>query len=202
MPWAIYLELGHIERAKAAARTVRNFVDTELIEPLLVSAEGKRSKATATFFDALIPFLTETEAEKARMGRDKALYCLEDILGGHCAVGCMILRVLKDLAENPAIQDVIQKELSEVRESSFFTFCENNNGRFSSLVRTIYQIWQRDLRRVRRKAVVGTVIYCQARTCLLPCNAAELISGRVPKPVISSPLLFPMTHVNPFFTTL
>ena len=76
MPWAIYLELGHIERAKASARTVRNFVDTELIEPLLVSAEGKRSKATATFFDALIPFLTETEAEKARMGRDKALYCL------------------------------------------------------------------------------------------------------------------------------
>ena len=62
---------------------------------------------------------TERRDSEVKIDRPIALYALEDILGGHCAVGNITLRIINDLAENNnnkeedncSAQELIQREL-------------------------------------------------------------------------------------------
>lgn len=48
------------------------------------------------------------------MNQSKAMYALEDILGGFCAVGCMTVRILRDLADHAHTQAPIIEELAHL----------------------------------------------------------------------------------------
>ena len=48
------------------------------------------------------------------MDSSKAMYALEDILGGFAAVGSMTVRMLTDLAKNPEVQERIREEIDGI----------------------------------------------------------------------------------------
>lgn len=96
-------------RAKKATGVVRNYVDHELVE-----ATAQHDNPLS-FLDILRPYLNGSMPD---MDSETALYCLEDILGGHSAVGCMVLRVLKDIAENQETQKKIKEELAHVKSAT------------------------------------------------------------------------------------
>ena len=50
------------------------------------------------------------------MDSSKAMYALEDILGGFAAVGCMTVRMLADLAQNPEVQERIREEIGGIEK--------------------------------------------------------------------------------------
>ena len=57
---------------------------------------------------------------------DIALYALEDILGGHCAVANFALRTLIDIAARPAVQGALRQELQDTLLGSEFSLAERS----------------------------------------------------------------------------
>ncbi|TRY76793.1 hypothetical protein TCAL_07410 [Tigriopus californicus] len=106
IPWFIRFEMLPLWKAKKATGVVRSYVDHELVE-----ATAQHDNPLS-FLDILRPYLNGSMPD---MDSETALYCLEDILGGHSAVGCMVLRVLKDIAENADTQKKIKQELACVK---------------------------------------------------------------------------------------
>jgi len=52
------------------------------------------------------------------MDREKAMYALEDILGGFAAVGCMTVRILYHLAQHDQAQEEVRKEADEAERQA------------------------------------------------------------------------------------
>ena len=61
------------------------------------------------------------------MTEEHALYALEDVLGGHCAVSNTAVRVLIDIATRPMVQEEIRKELCEVLPGGDFSLADKSN---------------------------------------------------------------------------
>ena len=84
------------------AQEVRHFVEGEIIQPKRETRAERES--TADFLDGLMDYIDPTgepeDNDEIVLNKQHALYALEDILGGHCAVGNIILRVFLDLAKN------------------------------------------------------------------------------------------------------
>ena len=55
------------------------------------------------------------------MTQEHALYAIEDVLGGHCAVANFAIRALIDLATRPHVQQKIQTELNSVLDTGDFS---------------------------------------------------------------------------------
>ncbi len=49
---------------------------------------------------------------------EKAMYALEDILGGFEAVSSMTVRILRDLSDHPLTQTQVHAEIARVDDSS------------------------------------------------------------------------------------
>ena len=72
---------------------------------------------------------------------DIALYALEDILGGHCAVANVALRAFIDIAARPEVQGALRQELQDTLLGSEFSLAEKCNlptmaATFNETVRT------------------------------------------------------------------
>jgi cytochrome P450 family 307 subfamily A len=142
LPWLMpILKVdGSLKKMEEYTSGVRAFVEDEIIEPKehqrierRVSMDG--TKNNGDFLDSLMTYINEDLDEEQDVGekqtgdkrrdsdvkidRSIALYALEDILGGHCAVGNITLRIINDLAENNknkeednySAQEIIQREL-------------------------------------------------------------------------------------------
>ena len=75
------------------------------------------------------------------MTEEHALYALEDVLGGHCAVSNTAVRFLIDIATRPMVQQEIRKEIKEVLPGGDFGLADKSkltylNAAFFETVRT------------------------------------------------------------------
>ena len=142
LPWLMpFLKIdGSLKKMEEYTSGVRAFVEDEIIEPKKQHREERRASVDGTknsgdFLDSLMTYInedmddeqalgddykkTERRDSEAKIDRPIALYALEDILGGHCAVGNITLRIINDLAENNnkieennyTAQEIIQQEL-------------------------------------------------------------------------------------------
>ena len=73
----------------------------------------------------------------SRMSLDHALYAIEDILGGHCAVANFAIRVLIDIATRPRVQAELRAELGRVLGGA--EFCLADKKSLAYLQATFYE---------------------------------------------------------------
>ena len=142
LPWLMpVLKLdGSLKMMEDLTSGVRSFVENEIIEPKKHQRSERRMsldsmKKDGDFLDSLMKYIEdsedmdeEQEDEYKRTGRrdsdvkidrPTALFALEDILGGHCAVGNITLRMINDLAKNntnieeneSSAQEIIQQQI-------------------------------------------------------------------------------------------
>lgn len=141
LPWLMPLMMVPLKRMEKSTFAVRSFVEDMVIEPKRQQRAERISiesaKNNGDFLDSLMTYIdedlddeesyeehnkkSERRDSDVKIDRQIALFALEDILGGHCAVGNITLRIINDLAENNntntledeniSAQEIIQHEL-------------------------------------------------------------------------------------------
>ena len=139
LPWLMPMMKAPLREMEKSTAAVRSFVEDMVIEPKRQQRaeriEAEPAKNNEDFLDSLMRYIDEDlddeesyeeEYKKSerrdsdvKIDRQIALFALEDILGGHCAVGNITLRIINDLAENNnnleedncSAQEKIQHEL-------------------------------------------------------------------------------------------
>ena len=61
------------------------------------------------------------------MTNDAALFALEDVLGGHCAVANFAIRAMIDLATRPQVQSQVREELDSVLAGKEFSLADKKS---------------------------------------------------------------------------
>uniref|UniRef100_A0A0C9RAF9 Spo_1 protein n=1 Tax=Fopius arisanus TaxID=64838 RepID=A0A0C9RAF9_9HYME len=110
MPFLLPLHTRKFQKATAWAATIRRFVDKRLIG-------DRRSSWTEDtpeedYVDCLINHV-QSNAEP-NMSWETAVFALEDIIGGHAAIGNFLVKVLGYLAPRRHVQEEAQKEIDGI----------------------------------------------------------------------------------------
>ncbi|XP_043497167.1 cytochrome P450 307a1-like [Polistes fuscatus] len=110
MPFLMPLHQRNMARMANWSHEIRQFVDEDIIEQRL-------NKWTSVipekdYIDCLINHV-KTDSEPT-MSWDVAMFALEDIIGGHSAVGNLLVKILGFLASRPHIQQTAQREIDSV----------------------------------------------------------------------------------------
>ncbi|XP_065339920.1 cytochrome P450 307a1-like [Cloeon dipterum] len=108
LPWLLPIYQGHMKKLRNWAQSIRQFILTRVInahrERLMLNPEP------LDFTDALLQHL-ENDPD---LTWQHALFELEDFLGGHSAVGNLIMLVLAAVVSNPEVGKKILAEINEV----------------------------------------------------------------------------------------
>lgn len=78
------------------------------------------------YVDCLINHI-KTDAEPT-MTWDMAIFALEDIVGGHSAVGNLLVKILAYLATRPHVQKIAQMEIDGIETTGNFVGLENRGS--------------------------------------------------------------------------
>ncbi|XP_048511879.1 cytochrome P450 307a1-like [Athalia rosae] len=111
LPWLSPLYAGHMRRLRTWATEIRSFILKRIIN-------GRRSSLDLVngiprdFTDALLLHLESPETE---VSWDHIMFELEDFLGGHSAIGNLVMLVLAHVAKCPEIQVGIHAECDAVK---------------------------------------------------------------------------------------
>ena len=65
--------------------------------------------------------------DDCKINLDIALYALEDILGGHCAVANFATRTLIDICSHHHVQTALIQEVQDTLQGSDFSLAERNS---------------------------------------------------------------------------
>lgn len=107
MPFLMPLHIRNMARVSKWAFDIREFVVANIIENRLVL--WKKKIPELDYVDCLINYIKLTNTPLMREAT--ALFALEDIIGGHSAIGNFIMKVFGYLATRRHIQEMAQKEI-------------------------------------------------------------------------------------------
>ncbi|XP_014219675.1 cytochrome P450 307a1 [Copidosoma floridanum] len=110
LPWLKVFYSGHLTRLSDWANDIRGFILRRIIEPRRASLDLD-TEIPRDFTDALLFHLQSTQSE---LSWQHILFELEDFLGGHSAVGNLVMMVLANAVIHPEIQTRIQEECDAV----------------------------------------------------------------------------------------
>jgi len=108
LPWLLELPWQHKKDVRTWTEDVREYVIKNLLNGKI---EDK------SLVDSLMKRVQADENNKdpdSKMTNDAALFALEDVLGGHCAVANFAIRAMIDLATRPHVQSQVREELDTV----------------------------------------------------------------------------------------
>jgi len=103
---------------------IREFMEKNVIEDRATS--WKSVIPEVDYIDCLINHI-KTDAEP-KMTWDMIMFALEDIVGGHSAVGNFLVKILGFLATRPHIQKTAQMEIDGIETTSKFIGLENRGN--------------------------------------------------------------------------
>ncbi|TDG50100.1 hypothetical protein AWZ03_003610 [Drosophila navojoa] len=104
LPWLSPFYRQHTNRIAHWSTTIRKFILDRVLEHRELNIDPE--EPDTDFTDALLKSLIENE----NMCRNTIIFMLEDFIGGHSAVGNLIMLVLAYIAKDPAIGRHIQCE--------------------------------------------------------------------------------------------
>ncbi|XP_058801128.1 cytochrome P450 307a1-like [Phymastichus coffea] len=110
LPWLKILYTGHLNRMNEWADYIRSFILKEIIEPRRATLDLETG-VPRDFTDALLFYL---ESDQPELSWQHILFELEDFLGGHSAIGNLVMMVLSNVVSHPGVQRRIQQECDDV----------------------------------------------------------------------------------------
>lgn len=113
LPWLAPFYGGHMKKIAGWSADIRTFINDRIIrdrEQHLRADEEEKD-----FTDALLKSLFEDET--GTVTRDTIMYMLEDFIGGHSAIGNLVMISLGYVAMYPEVGRHIQEELDRVSEN-------------------------------------------------------------------------------------
>ncbi|XP_055371675.1 cytochrome P450 307a1-like [Condylostylus longicornis] len=134
LPWLLPFYSNHMNKMINWSTTIRQFILKRIInerEKYINSDEPERD-----FTDALLKSLSEDNND---VSRDTIIFMLEDFIGGHSAIGNLVMMALASIAKNPNIAKNIQNEIDEVTKGQrCVTLLDAENMPYT--VATVYEV--------------------------------------------------------------
>ncbi|XP_034951461.1 cytochrome P450 307a1-like [Chelonus insularis] len=111
MPFLMIMHAKNMSNVANWTQKIRQFVEDKIVEDRLKNwTEVIPEK---DYMDCLINHIKSNAEPK--MSWETALFALEDIIGGHSAIGNFLVKVFGFLATRRHIQEIAQKEIDEVK---------------------------------------------------------------------------------------
>lgn len=134
LPWLAPFYKGHMKRLASWSTNIRHFILSRIIEQRergLNLEEPERD-----FTDALLRSL----AQDPEVDRNTIIFMLEDFLGGHSAIGNLVMLILGYVVLYPEIGERVQKEVDSVTNNGTrkVTLFDIDNMPYT--VSTIYEV--------------------------------------------------------------
>ncbi|XP_024877638.1 cytochrome P450 307a1-like [Temnothorax curvispinosus] len=124
MPFLMPLHQRNMTRMANWSHEIRMFVEENIIGDRLASWRSVIPEED--YVDCLINHI-KTDGEP-KMTWDMALFALEDIVGGHSAVGNLLVKILGYLVTRPHVQKVAQMEIDGIEIPGKFVGLENRGN--------------------------------------------------------------------------
>lgn len=134
LPWLAPFYKEHLKRLASWSTTIRRFILARIIEQrekILNLEEPERD-----FTDALL----KTLAQDKDVGRNTIIFMLEDFLGGHSAIGNLVMLILGYVVLYPEIGKRIQQEVDRVTENGSRRVTLFDADEMPYTVSTIYEV--------------------------------------------------------------
>lgn len=134
LPWLAPFYSKHMSKIVAWSAEIRNFILDRIIcerELHLDAEEPERD-----FTDALLKSLLEDPD----VTRDTIIYMLEDFLGGHSAIGNLVMLSLGYIVQNPEIGRKIQEEVDRTTSNGKRAVTLNDTEEMPYTVSTILEV--------------------------------------------------------------
>lgn len=110
-PWLQPFYSGHMRKLESWAKQIRTFILERIIE--VREHQLEEGSEDRDFTDALLRQLKNEE----NVTRDTIIFMLEDFLGGHSAIGNLIMLALGYIALKPEVGKRIQAEVDELTKN-------------------------------------------------------------------------------------
>lgn len=107
LPFLLPLHQRNFKRLEKWSHGIREFLLENIIEDRF---ETKNDEYEEDYVDALINHVKNDV--KPSIEWDTALFALEDIIGGHSAIGNFLVKVFGYIVQNPKVQTKIQEEIN------------------------------------------------------------------------------------------
>lgn len=134
LPWLSPLYTNHMKKIVHWSETIRKFI----LERIVTDRERNidTEAPERDFTDALLKSLAENED----VSRDTIIYMLEDFIGGHSAIGNLVMLALALIVKNPETGKRIQAEVADVlgKNKRYITLMDTENMPYT--VGTIYEV--------------------------------------------------------------
>ena len=115
LPWLGAVDTRPMARLNNWAIEIRSFILKEIIEPRRDSLD-RDNEVPRDFTDAL---LLDLESDGSQLSWDHIIFELEDFLGGHSAVGNLVMMVLANAVTYPEVQKKMQLECDRVLREKY-----------------------------------------------------------------------------------
>uniref|UniRef100_T1H721 Cytochrome P450 n=1 Tax=Megaselia scalaris TaxID=36166 RepID=T1H721_MEGSC len=111
LPWLAPFYHNHMNRIVHWSSTIRTFI----LERIINDRERNLDidEPEKDFTDALLKSLIEDED----VSRDTIIFMLEDFIGGHSAIGNLVMLALAYVVRNPEIGKQIQAEIGKITDN-------------------------------------------------------------------------------------
>lgn len=111
LPWLAPFYTNHLNRVSNWSADIRKFINNRIINDREQNLQSDDKEQD--FTDALLKSL----AEDPMVTRDTIMYMLEDFIGGHSAIGNLVMIALTYVALYPDVGRCIQEEIDQVTEN-------------------------------------------------------------------------------------
>lgn len=134
LPWLRPFYKRHMQKIINWSETIRKFI----LDRIITNREYDISTniPEKDFTDALLKSLTESED----LTRDTLIYMLEDFIGGHSAVGNLVMLALAYIVKNPGTELQIQAEITNVLGQNSRCITQKDADKMPYTMSTIYEV--------------------------------------------------------------
>lgn len=134
LPWLLPFYLPHMKKLSKWATTIRQFILERIVRDREQNLE--KDEPEKDFTDALLKTLAEDET----VSRDTIIFMLEDFLGGHSAIGNLVMLALAFISRYPEIAREIQKEVDHITNNGARKVNLYDTDTMPFTVATIYEV--------------------------------------------------------------
>lgn len=113
LPWLIPFCNSHINKLSMWSQSIRQFILERIIHKKELNLNN--DKTDEDFTDALLRSLSDKNDD---LNRNTIIYMLEDFIGGHSAIGNLMMLTLAYIVQNPEVGHRIQTEIDNVLNGS------------------------------------------------------------------------------------